>query len=320
MTANDQTVAGRTGTNRTGTSLTETGREENMNEIEIPGQNSRNDDRSRCSGDTWCSGDTRCICLNGMTDIRDFLDNAVRQDDPAGEIAAERLALIERVRASLQERGGHTDREARALIARDMAAREIQGILDFAAPRLGEAHPGMVREALEHLCMDALEETSWGDGCPPPPWEIGRRFIRTDLERALREGGSRETREAYGQVVRIAMALHRIQGALHGEIEEDAEAGLKEFQMLDDRRDQLEWLESSQNLLSGETGMEAGLSMLHLDNARGLLLGWMERDEEMTHGGSGGVIPEARVGITLYEIHLKRRQWDQPGLRLAAWR
>ena len=278
-----------------------------MNAIEILERNSHSEDRCRCTGTA------RCLYLDDILPMSYRLKDLGNGENLAEELAEERLALMEKSRISLQERSGHTAREARALLARDITAREIEGTMEFMVPELAETHPGMIQEGLERLCMEALDETDWGDGNPPPPWELDRRTIRKDLEKALRDGDAERTLRAYGEIVRIALAIRRIEDELQWEIEEAAEKSLEEFYTLDTSEDQLEWLESLRDLAMAETELETMVAGRHLGNAREILqgcLGW--------GGDIPGVTAEVRVGITLYTIHQKRHEWEQPGLRLAA--
>ena len=224
----------------------------------------------------------------------------------------------------MQERGGYTAREARALLARDITEFDVENIEflhETLQSNLANAWPGILREALEYLCGDTLmNEWHANDGPldndPPDESELPlHNYMPAPLEerimKALREGHPRDAAWVYGDILRVVQAVQSITeyGTLQT-LEMTTLDDHHEFDHLAELGDPLGLIERIRDEIGLETEIEARAAAQHLSEAAKTLKFYH------AYGGNciDGMERHLRVGLTLATLHRHRGLWEKPGL------
>ena len=268
-----------------------------------------------------------CLCTNrGRCPWIENLENLafIPEDEPRSgeELAGERLRLMEAQLPLMQERGGYTAREARALLARDITEFDVENIEflhETLQSNLANAWPGILRETLEYLCGEILT-AAWAGSEEPAergtpderdltlndymPTPLGDRIMK-----ALREDQPEAAAWVYGDILRIVQAVQSINqyGTLRT-LEGMALDAKQEFDHLAAQGDPLGLIERIRDEIGLETEIEARAAAQHLSEAASTLRFYH------AHGGSciEGMERHLRIGLTLATLHRHRGLWENP--------
>ena len=250
--------------------------------------------------------------------LRRFGDRVGGEKASLEEIVDSRLKFIQEQSGLLSSARGLNGREARTLLAREIAGKDVETTADIVLPRIDDFPPSLIREALELLARSILSEDE-------PEWEIPnpdqlpgayemmleeKEFsiaAGASLHRSLRDGDREGAVSQYRNLEKLVLAARNIHGGTYREIIQASGRALDKFWGMNPG-DMHEWLMEAREQNQGREPDEL-LEEILLENAEQAVKSYLD------HGGDlDGLGTDIRTAITLREIRRRQEDWNDPEL------